>query len=81
MIDAINEGEGRNFWKDHIRGFINSFSNYPWLSLVISIRTSYEPLITPIELIPDNIAIRVVHYGFTGVEYQAASLFFFSIWS
>jgi hypothetical protein len=76
MIDAINEGKGRYFWVDHIKGFINSFSKYPWLALVLSIRTSYEKLLTPHELISDDTAVRIVHYGFESVEYQASSFFF-----
>jgi hypothetical protein len=76
MIDAINEGKGRYFWSDHIKGFIKDFANYPWLGLVLSIRTSYEKLLTPHELISDNTAIRIVHYGFENVEYQASSFFF-----
>lgn len=76
IIDAINEGKGRYFWKEHISSFINDFSKYPWLSLVLTIRTSYEELLTPAKLIPNDVAIRVLHRGFENVEYQAASLFF-----
>ncbi|OQW90726.1 MAG: hypothetical protein BWK79_19000 [Beggiatoa sp. IS2] len=76
IVDAINEGKGRYFWNGHIRGFINDFSKYPWLALVLSIRTSYEKLLIPKELIPDEVAIRVVHRGFENVEYQASSFFF-----
>jgi hypothetical protein len=76
IVDAINEGKGRYFWKDHISSFINDFSKYPWLSLVLTIRTSYEKLLTPAELIPNDVAIRVLHRGFENFEYQAASLFF-----
>lgn len=75
MIDAINEGKGRYFWPDHIRGFINVFSQYPWLGLVLSVRTSYRPL-----LIPEDIAagklVEIHHQGFKGIEYQASSRFF-----
>ena len=41
FIDALNEGRGRYFWKDNIRSFINIFSKYRWIGLVLSIRTSY----------------------------------------
>ena len=68
IIDAINEGKGRYFWKDHISSFINDFSKYPWLSLVLTIRTSYEKLLTPAELIPNDVAIRVLHHGFENFE-------------
>jgi hypothetical protein len=74
VIDAINEGKGKYFWPDHIRGFINDFTQYPWLGLVLSVRTSYQPF-----LIPNGISDKLVeihHQGFQGIEYQASSRFF-----
>jgi len=59
---------------DHIRGFINDFTQYPWLGLVLSVRTSYQPL-----FIPNGISDKLVeihHQGFQGIEYQASSRFF-----
>ncbi len=76
FVDAINEGKGRYFWPDHIAAFIKDFSQYPWLGLVLSIRDSYQELLTPKSLIPDHKSIRIVHQGFEGVEYQASSFFF-----
>lgn len=76
MIDAINEGQGCYFWPDHIKSFIRKFSNYPWLGLVLSVRSSYEKLLIPKDLISPNEAVRVVHRGFSNVEYQASSFFF-----
>ncbi|MGZ6519146.1 MAG: ATP-binding protein, partial [Bacteroidia bacterium] len=76
MVDAINEGKGRYFWESHIKGFINAFSKYPWLGLILSIRSSYEDLLTPKELISEDMAIRIIHHGFENVEYQASSFFF-----
>ncbi len=35
------------FWPDYLVGMINQFSKYPWLGLVLSIRSSYEKLIVP----------------------------------
>jgi hypothetical protein len=76
IIDAINEGRGRFFWKDHIKGFIRAFEKYKWVGLVLSIRTSYEEIIVPRNMITEDIAVRVTHYGFADVEYEAAKLFF-----
>lgn len=76
IIDAVNEGRGRYFWPDHIRGFINEFSKYPWLGLVLSIRDSYEALIVPNEFLKENKLVKIVHSGFKGFEYQASSFFF-----
>jgi len=76
IIDAVNEGRGRYFWPDHIRGFLKEFSNYPWLGLVLSIRDSYENLIVPKEFLEENKLVKIVHSGFEGLEYQASSFFF-----
>lgn len=43
---------------------------------MLSIRSSYEELLTPKELIPHDVAIKIRHAGFEGVEYQAATIFF-----
>lgn len=76
LVDAINEGRGRYFWPDHLSGFIHEFSNYPWLGLVLSIRSSYEELITPGDFIAANKLIKISHSGFDSIEYQASSFFF-----
>jgi len=76
IIDAINEGKGLYFWENHILGFINDFSHYPWLSLVLSVRSSYAELLIPESLISGDNIIRIVHHGFENIEYQASGFFF-----
>jgi hypothetical protein len=75
MIDAINEGKGKYFWPDHISGFISDFAQYPWLALVLSVRSSYQQVLIP-KQVDSTKFIEVRHYGFQGVEYQASSRFF-----
>ncbi|EBO6557625.1 hypothetical protein FNH72_09045 [Salmonella enterica subsp. arizonae] len=76
IIDAINEEKGRYFWPDYIVGMINQFSKYPWLGLVLSIRSSYEKLIVPKDFFDENKITRIAHSGFGSVEYQASKFFF-----
>lgn len=76
IIDAINEGRGRYFWPDHISGFVNEFKKYPWVGLVLSIRSSYEKLITPVNFVSENDIVKLSHLGFEGMEYLASSSFF-----
>ncbi len=76
FIDAVNEGRGKYFWRDTMKGFIKSFEKYKWIGLVFSVRSSYEDLIMPKDLISDDIAIRETHYGFAGIEYEASKIFF-----
>jgi hypothetical protein len=76
FIDAINEGEGRNIWPKSIKHFIETVKEYPWLGLVLTVRSSFERLITPVAVLTSDIITRTVHKGFYGVEYEAASKFF-----
>ena len=76
FIDAINEGRGRYFWPENLKAFIHSVAQYEWLGLVLSIRSSYSELITPIEEITDKDVVRFRHLGFADVEYEASKIFF-----
>jgi hypothetical protein len=76
IIDAINEGRGKYFWREHINGFVSTFKKYPWLGLVLSVRDSYKELLTPDETLTDNKITKLLHHGFENIEYQASSFFF-----
>jgi hypothetical protein len=76
FIDAINEGKGLHFWHDHIKSFIETFKKYKWLGLVLSVRSSYIRKIVPETLITEDIAVRIEHYGFREIEYEASKHFF-----
>jgi hypothetical protein len=41
FIDALNEGNGKKIWKDYLAGIVEKVKLFPWLGLVISIRTEY----------------------------------------
>lgn len=76
FIDAINEGRGKLIWPKTIKAFIRTFQKYKWIGLVLSIRSSYEDIILPREIIPSDLALRINHNGFAGVEYAATKKFF-----
>lgn len=73
FIDALNEGGGVDLWKGEILGFIKLVSEYPFLGLVLSIRTTYFDLLLP-ESLDSKITIKN-HEGFKGNEYAALKLF------
>lgn len=75
MIDALNEGEGKWFWKNHIAGVIERVKKHKWLSIAISVRSTYETSVIP-EYLDEDKLIKVTHYGFTSIEYDAANEFF-----
>jgi len=76
FIDAINEGEGRDFWNEFLTGFLETFKKYEWLGLVLSIRSSYFDYIIPKRVFECNLAVPITHFGFEGIEYGASKLFF-----
>lgn len=73
LIDALNEGGGVGLWRDEVFGLINRITQYPYLGIVLSIRTTYFDLMFP-EAITQEISI-INHEGFAGNEYAALKLF------
>jgi hypothetical protein len=76
LIDAINEGKGKELWKNYISGFISAVKKYPNIGVVFSLRTSYEKLLIPESLTEKKEVIKVIHHGFSHHEYEASKHFF-----
>ena len=76
FIDAINEGHGLSIWQNNIRSFVDKIRQHPWLGLVLSIRTSYQPAIFPWEEFGNDFCVRAIHYGFGGNTQKAVQLYF-----
>ncbi len=74
IIDALNEGAGRNIWPNHLGAFLQLATRSPWVSVVASVRSSYESLVLPAAL--SDTALRVSHLGFAEHEYDASKTFF-----
>lgn len=74
MIDAINEGLGRVIWPSHLAAFLAHFERSPWVGVVLSVRSSYEEIVVPLE-IRERAAV-VTHNGFMDHEYDATRTFF-----
>jgi hypothetical protein len=75
MIDALNEGDGRMIWKKHLAGMLRAVARFVRIGVALSVRTSYETVIIPPGLVPDNL-IREEHHGFDNHEFEAATAFF-----
>lgn len=75
IIDALNEGEGRLIWKERLPGFLTSLTRSPYMSVSLSVRTSYESAVVPDSLTPDKL-LRDIHHGFAANEYEATKIFF-----
>jgi hypothetical protein len=74
MVDAINEGNGRKLWPDHLAAFLAHLERSPWIGVVLSVRSSYEKLVIP-EAIHKRAAVTT-HHGFADHEYDATRTFF-----
>ncbi|MDT3306656.1 ATP-binding protein [Shewanella vaxholmensis] len=47
LFDAINEGVGSQYWRQHLAEFINEIKKYPYLAAVFSCREEYLPYSLP----------------------------------
>ena len=74
MIDAINEGAGRNIWPSHLGAFLAPLESSPWIGVVLTVRSSFEKFILPADV--HSRATVVTHSGFEGHEYDATKTFF-----
>ncbi|MEM5431832.1 AVAST type 2 anti-phage system protein Avs2 [Cupriavidus oxalaticus] len=74
VIDAINEGAGRQLWPAHLLPFLERLKASSWISTIISVRSSYAE-----DLLPESGtagAVRLEHRGFENVEFDATRAFF-----
>jgi len=76
MIDALNEGNGKQLWRSHLGRFVDAISRYPWVSLAISVRSSYERITIPDSPEHKELFVKVIHHGFAENEYDAVRSFF-----
>ena len=75
FVDALNEGNGKYFWKDNIASFIDDFSEYPFIGLAFSVRSTYLNSIIPEGLLKSDVLSRFDHHGFKGIELEAVKHF------
>jgi hypothetical protein len=75
MIDALNEGDGKEIWKHHIAGFVEQISRYPYIGLVLAVRSTYLDAIVPKTLLESKAIVRFEHQGFSGYELEAVKHF------
>jgi len=76
FIDALNEGNGKKIWKDYLAGMVEKFKLFPWLGLVVSIRTEYVESLFADNSKLENELVKVNHQGFSTLEYDAIKKYF-----
>lgn len=75
LIDAINEGEGKYIWKDHLGGLLTTLERYDHIGIAFSVRSTYKTHLVPDD-ISSNKLIEAEHSGFKGEEFQATKTYF-----
>lgn len=75
MVDALNEGAGKDLWFNELPGFIQEFTEYPYIGLVLTVRTTYWDAVIPPSIKNDEQFSIETHQGFRGNEYAALKLF------
>lgn len=75
VIDALNEGQGKVLWHKYLAGMLTTLSNYPWIGLALSVRSSYEQVVIRDELMTEKL-VREEHLGFAEQEFEACESFF-----
>jgi hypothetical protein len=59
FIDALNDGEGRYLWENHLPSVLAVLHRYPRLGLAVSCRSSYEKVIIRDDLMPLYFPLRI----------------------
>lgn len=73
-IDALNEGGGKDLWRNTLAGILERIKSYDYLGLVCSIRTAYQDTIFDEQLMSKFVVIN--HIGFSEVQMEAMEKFF-----
>ncbi len=76
VVDALNEGAGKELWKNHIARFIADIKEYPWIGLVVSVRSPFDEHIIEKNLIDEKTILELPHRGFEGQIYGAVKEYF-----
>lgn len=75
LLDALNEGGGKEIWMDQLAGFLTQLKKYPHIGIAMSVRTTYWKSVIP-KVVQEDPNIRVHELeGFKGNEYEALKLF------
>lgn len=74
LVDALNEAAVPGAWRDELPGLLAELDRDPWISLGVSVRSGFLPVVLPPEGLPD--LVEVEHPGFRGRELEAMERFF-----
>ncbi len=75
LVDALNESADPAAWRHELPGVLAELAVDPWVSLGVSVRSTFVPVVLPTEGLGDHVA-TVEHPGFEGRELEATERFF-----
>lgn len=76
-IDALNEGAGKELWPSQLNSLITQLRDYPRIGLILSVRNTYQSVITKeISKASRQVITEVTHYGFENHEFEAVQTYF-----
>ncbi|WP_040324504.1 SMEK domain-containing protein [Lancefieldella rimae] len=59
-VDALNEGDGKGYWPNHIQHFLDEITRYPHIRVVASVRSSYESQVIPQDFVESNSSVEKI---------------------
>ena len=74
LIDALNEAGDPKAWKEELPALVAEVARSPWISLGISIRSTFLPIVLPVDGLSG--VAEVKHPGFERRELEATERFF-----
>lgn len=66
-IDALNEKNGQLIWPDRLAGLLSDVREFPWITVVLSCRSTYEDVVIPHALDAATLP-RIEHHGFDDAD-------------
>ncbi len=76
IIDALNEGEGKYFWKNYLLNFLNSIKEFDNIAVALSVRSNYIRSVLPENIEADFPLHKLEHKGFKDLSLEALEPFF-----
>ena len=74
LLDALNEAAEPTAWREELPGLLAEVAGNPWISLGVSVRSTYLPVVLPADGLSGIAAVE--HPGFAGRELEATEPFF-----
>lgn len=75
LVDALNEAAEPAAWRDELPALLAELDGDPWMSIGLSVRTTFLPVVLPPGGLGDAVA-EINHPGFQGRELEATERFF-----